>query len=73
MCEGTSLLTVQEAIILIVMSLIYPEKSKKRPTICGLQEPSKTFSNKVEVDYKRDINFPNLKSDLYKVKFYFFK
>lgn len=70
MCLGASLLNVQEAIILIVMSLIYPEKSKKQPTLCALQELSDTVCNKVEVNYSKDINFTNVKFDLFTVKFF---
>jgi len=63
------MLSVHEAITLITLSLIYPEKLENKPTIFSLKSP--TTSKKIEIDYNQPLTFAYLESILFKVIFYF--
>ncbi|VVC28670.1 Hypothetical protein CINCED_3A009897 [Cinara cedri] len=62
-CFYTNLLGVDEAITLIILSLIYPETLENKPTIFALKEKS---LSKIEIDYNQSLTFSNLESVLYK-------
>lgn len=68
MCECTRLLSVHEAITLITLSLIYPEKLENKPTIYGL-DSTVTTCKEIKIDYTQPLTFASLESVLYKVIF----
>jgi len=60
-----NILTVFEAITLIVLSIIYPEqKIKNKPTLCKLLEVGKPFKM-ISINYSRPLNFKNLNKQLF--------
>lgn len=70
MCSYSRMLYVHEAITLITLSLIYPEKLENKPTVFGLNSTSAT-SKEIEIDYNQPLTFAYLESILFKVIFYF--
>ncbi|XP_060851709.1 uncharacterized protein LOC132930067 [Rhopalosiphum padi] len=64
MCACSRMLSVHEAITLITLSLIYPEKLENKPTIFSLKSP--TTSKKIEIDYNQPLTFAYLESILFK-------
>jgi len=64
------MLYVHEAITLITLSLIYPEKLENKPTVFGLNTTSAT-SKEIKIDYNQPLTFAYLESILFKVFFYF--
>jgi len=62
------MLYVHEAITLITLSLIYPEKLENKPTVFGLNSTSAT-SKEIEIDYNQPLTFAYLESILFKVIF----
>lgn len=67
-CAYTKLLSVHEAITLIILSLIYPETKKNKPTICALKKGSHL---NIEIDYNQSLTFSYLESVLFKVNICF--
>jgi len=67
MCACTRLISVHEAITLIILSLIYPEKLENKPTVYGLN----TDINSIKIDYNQPLTFSSLESILFKVTIYF--
>lgn len=68
MCSYSRMLYVHEAITLITLSLIYPEKLENKPTVFGLNSTSAT-SKEIEIDYNQPLTFAYLESILFKVIF----
>lgn len=72
-CACTKLLGVDEAITLITLSLIYPDKLPNKPTVRGLGVLEKQCTNnEIEIDYTQSLTFTYLESILYKVNFLFY-
>lgn len=71
-CKCTHLLKVQEAITLITLSLIYPDKLPNKPTICSMDESGKQCYKEIEIDYNESLTFSSLNSILFKVSFSLF-
>lgn len=71
MCFYSKLLYVHEAITLITLSLIYPNKIPNKPTICGLDETGKPCKNDVKIDYEKPLTYDGLESILFEVFFFF--
>lgn len=65
MCTYSRMLYVHEAITLITLSLIYPEKLENKPTVFGLNSTSAT-SKEIEIDYNQPLTFAYLESILFK-------
>uniref|UniRef100_A0A2H8U049 SS-A/Ro ribonucleoprotein n=1 Tax=Melanaphis sacchari TaxID=742174 RepID=A0A2H8U049_9HEMI len=65
MCACLQMLSVHEAITLITLSLIYPEKLENKPTVYGLNSNSST-SKEIEIDYNQPLTFAYLESILFK-------
>lgn len=70
MCACSRLVSVHEAITLIILSLIYPEKLENKPTVYGLNSDFNT-SKEIEIDYNQPLTFSYLEPILFKVIFYF--
>lgn len=70
MCAYSRLISVHEAITLITLSLIYPEKLENKPTVFGLNSEVNS-SKEIEIDYNQPLTFSSLESILFKVIFYF--
>jgi len=70
MCANSRLISVHEAITLITLSLIYPEKLENKPTVYGLTSEINS-SKEIEIDYNQPLTFSFLESILFKVIFYF--
>lgn len=68
-CACTYLLNVDEAITLLTMSLIYPNKLPNKPTIRGLKEPDKQC-NEIIIDYTQPLTFTYLQSILFEVMYF---
>lgn len=64
MCACTRLLSVHEAVTLIILSLTVPEKLPNKPTVFGLNEMSQT--DKIEVEFDHSLIFSTLESILFK-------
>lgn len=64
MCAYDSLISVHEAITLITLSLIMPEKSTNKPIVYGINEESKI--KKIEIDYDNILLFKELDNILFK-------
>lgn len=64
MCACTRLLSVHEAVTLIILSLTVPEKLPNKPTVFGLNEMSQT--DKIEVEFDHSLIFFTLESILFK-------
>lgn len=69
-CKCTHLLKVEEAITLLTLSLIYPDKLPNKPTICSMDESGKQGYKEVEIDYNQSLTFDNVNSILFKVIFF---
>lgn len=69
MCAYSRLISVHEAITLITLSLIYPEKLENKPTIFGLNSDINS-SKKIEIDYNQPLTFSSLESILFKVIYF---
>lgn len=69
MCACSRLISVHEAITLITLSLIYPEKLENKPTVFGLNS-DKNSSKKIEIDYSQPLTFSSLESILFKVIYF---
>jgi len=70
MCACSQLISVHEAITLIILSLIYPEKLENKPTVYGLYYDINS-SQEIEIDYNQPLTFSYLESILFQVTFYF--
>jgi len=69
-CACTNLLDIYEAITLIVLSLIYPEKSSLyKPIIRRLDGSEKQSNQAVEIDYQQPLDYFTLSSILFNVNF----
>jgi len=68
-CLYTHMLMVHEAITLITLSLIYPEKVSNKPCIRSLNESAMLCDNVIEIDYNQPLTFTSLESILFKVYF----
>ncbi|VVC29540.1 TROVE domain [Cinara cedri] len=64
-CEYSNLITVHEAITLIILSLIYPNGHNK-PTLRGLNEKNLQCINNMKIDYSKPLTFANVESALFK-------
>lgn len=62
MCRFTPLLKVHEAITLVTLSLIFPEKSENKPTVLSLNEDSDVD----KVEYGDISSFKELENILFK-------
>jgi len=69
-CACSRLLNVHEAITLIILTLIYPEKLENKPTVCGLNS-NINACKEIEIDYNQPLTFAYLESILFKVILYF--
>lgn len=69
MCFFSDMLYVHEAITLITLSLIYPNKIPNKPTICGLDATGKPCKNDIKIDYGKPLAYDNLESILFEVIF----
>lgn len=63
-CFHTKLLSVQEAITLIILSLIYPETIDNKPSIYALKE--KTHLN-ININYGQPLTVNSVESVLFNV------
>lgn len=69
-CACTHLVNIHEAITLIILSLIYPEKLQNKPTVYSLDEPEKQSNTDIKIDYSsQPLTLSNLESILFKVIF----
>lgn len=69
-CACSHLVNTHEAITLIILSLIYPEKLQNKPTVYCLDEPEKQSNKDIKIDYSsQPLTFSNLESILFKVIF----
>lgn len=70
MCACTRLLSVHEAITLIILSLTVPEKLPNKPTVLGINEMS--LIDQIENEFDHSLTFSMLESTLFKVIILFF-
>lgn len=63
-----NLVNIHEAITLIILSLIYPEKLVNKPTIRSLDDTEKLWDD-IEIDYSQPLSVASLNSVLFKVIF----
>lgn len=68
-CEYSNLVTVHEAITLIILSLIYPNVYNNKPTLRGLNEKQLLCINQMKIDYSKHLTFSTVESALFKVNF----
>lgn len=68
-CAHARLVSIHEAITIIILSLIYPDKLPKKPTVRGFIVSEKQCSNEVNIDYNQPLTFANLESILFAVNF----
>lgn len=61
------LLNVDEAITLLTLSLIYPEKLLNKPTVHALKNTDKQCKNEIIIDYSKSLTFAYLQSILFEV------
>lgn len=67
-CFFTKLLSVHEAMSLIILSLIYPETLDNKPTIYALNEKSHLI---IDINYSEPLTFSSVESALFNVSIYF--
>jgi len=60
---------VHEAITLIILSLIYPEKLENKPTVYGLNSDIDS-SKEIKIDYNQPLTFSALESILFNVIYF---
>lgn len=68
-CAHERLVGIHEAITLIILSLIYPGKFPKKPTVHSFVVSEKQCNNEVNIDYTKPLTFANLESILFAVNF----
>lgn len=68
-CAHARLVSIHEATTLIILSLIYPGKFPKKPTIHSFVESKKEkmCNNEINIDYNQPLTFANLESILFMV------
>ncbi|VVC32718.1 TROVE domain [Cinara cedri] len=67
-CFYTNLLSVHEAITMIILSLIYPETLENKPKILTIKNK---FLTEKKIDYNQSLTFSYLESVLYKQTSYY--
>jgi len=68
-CACTHLLNVDEAITLLILSFIYPEKLTNKPTILALKNTDKQCKTELTIDYSQPLTFAYLQSILFEESF----
>lgn len=69
-CFVSKFTNVHEAITLITLSLIYPNKVPNKPTICGLDANEKLCINDIINNDETVLDYKSLENILFKVIFF---